>query len=88
MTTGGLAPGGKIILGTQENLLYCSLYKDSVKIETAIKGVEYSKVQTIQPLDEDGNYILGVESNGIYKLRISSNKPVLSRFLIIMNLSL
>jgi len=80
MTTGGLAPGGKIILGTQENLLYCSLYKDSVKIETAIKGVEYSKVQTIQPLDEDGNYILGVESNGIYKLRISSNKPVLSRF--------
>jgi ligand-binding sensor domain-containing protein/serine phosphatase RsbU (regulator of sigma subunit) len=80
MTTGSLAPDGKIILGTQESLLYCSLNKDSVRIETVIKGVEYSKVQTIQPLNEDGNYILGVESNGIYKLRISSNKPVLSRF--------
>ena len=80
MTSGCLAPGGKIILGTQENLLYCSINKDSVEIENVVKGIENSKVQTIQPLGDEGNYILGVENNGIYKLRISGNKQVLSRF--------
>ena len=80
MTTGSLAPGGKIIIGTQENLLYCSIDKVSVKIENVIKGIEYAKVQAIQPLNEKGNYILGVEGMGIFRLKIDNNKPVISRF--------
>lgn len=80
MTAGSLAPGGKIVLGTQENLLYCSFNKDSVKIENVIKGIEYSKVQAIQPLNEDGNYIIGVEGGGVYRLLINNNRPVLSKY--------
>ena len=80
MTTARQAPGGKILLGTQEKLLYCSIIKDSLKIENVIKGIEYSKVQTIQPLNEEGKYIIGVEGGGIYRLIISNNVPVLSRY--------
>ena len=80
MTTAALAPNGKIVIGTQQNLLYCGFLNDSVKIENVVRGIEYLKVQTIQPLNAEGKYILGVEGGGIYKLIINDNKPVLSRY--------
>jgi ligand-binding sensor domain-containing protein/serine phosphatase RsbU (regulator of sigma subunit) len=80
MTTACMAPEGKLLIGTQEKLLYCSISKDSVKIENEIKGIEYSKIQTIQPLSEEGKFIIGVEGSGIYRLIINNNKPVLSRY--------
>jgi ligand-binding sensor domain-containing protein/serine phosphatase RsbU (regulator of sigma subunit) len=80
MTTASLAPGGKILIGTQEKLLYCSIINDSLKIENVVKGIEYSKVQTIQPLNEEGRFIIGVEGGGIYRLLINNNIPVLSRY--------
>jgi ligand-binding sensor domain-containing protein/serine phosphatase RsbU (regulator of sigma subunit) len=80
MTTGCLAPGGKLLLGTQVNLLFCSIVKDSVRIESVIKGIENSKIQTIQALNDEGKYMIGVEGDGIYRLFIDNNKPVLSRF--------
>jgi ligand-binding sensor domain-containing protein/serine phosphatase RsbU (regulator of sigma subunit) len=75
-----MASGNKLLLGTQENLLYCNIIKDSIKLQNVIRGIEFAKVQAIQPLNEDGKYLIGVESEGIFSLNIISNKPVLSRF--------
>jgi ligand-binding sensor domain-containing protein/serine phosphatase RsbU (regulator of sigma subunit) len=80
MTTACLAPEGKIIIGTQENLLFCHINDDSVKIESVIQGIEYSKVQAIQSVDENGKFIVGVDGGGIFKLTINRNRPLLSRF--------
>lgn len=80
MTSAFLAPGGKLLLGTQERLLYCSIVNDSVKVENVIKGIEYSKIQTILPLNAEGDFMIGVEGNGIFRLIIKDNNPVLSRY--------
>ena len=45
-----------------------------------LKASNIQKVQAIQPLNEDGKYIIGVEGGGIYRLIINNNIPVLSRY--------
>ncbi|MBA4322446.1 MAG: hypothetical protein C0408_06460, partial [Odoribacter sp.] len=45
-----------------------------------VHGIEYSKVQAIQPLDEEGKYLVGVERGGIFRLILKNNLPVLSRY--------
>jgi ligand-binding sensor domain-containing protein len=80
MTSACFAPDGYILIGTQENLLYCSIKNDSLRIENIIKGIEYSKVQAIQPVNDRDKFIVGVERGGIFKLSIDRNRPFLSRF--------
>jgi ligand-binding sensor domain-containing protein/serine phosphatase RsbU (regulator of sigma subunit) len=80
MTSACLAPGGKIFIGTQQDLLYCSLDNDSVKVESVVDGIENLKVQTILPLNEPGKFIIGLKGGGIHKLIIKNNVPVLSLF--------
>jgi ligand-binding sensor domain-containing protein/serine phosphatase RsbU (regulator of sigma subunit) len=80
MTTGCLAPDGKIIIGTYQNLLYGTIGKDSVKVENIIKGIEYSKIQSVLPLNTKNKYIVGVEGGGIFRLDIGTGIPLLSRF--------
>jgi ligand-binding sensor domain-containing protein/serine phosphatase RsbU (regulator of sigma subunit) len=81
MTSASLAPDNKILIGTQDNLLYCSLGKDSVNVESVVKGIEYSKVQTIQPVDNNGKFLVGINGAGLFKLDIINNRPFLGRFL-------
>jgi serine phosphatase RsbU (regulator of sigma subunit)/ligand-binding sensor domain-containing protein len=80
MTVACLVSGGKILIGSQANLLYCRIDRDSVKIVRIVKGIEYLKVQAIQPLNEEGLYIIGVAGDGIYRLSIDNDNPILSRF--------
>jgi ligand-binding sensor domain-containing protein/serine phosphatase RsbU (regulator of sigma subunit) len=80
MTTACLVPGGKMFLGTQERLLYCSVDDDTIKIESTVNGIEYSKIQSIVPSNIEGKYILGVAGGGVYKLQIRDNAGVISRF--------
>jgi ligand-binding sensor domain-containing protein/serine phosphatase RsbU (regulator of sigma subunit) len=80
MTTACLTSNGNLLLGTQENLLYCSFRKDSVIINNIIEGIEYTKVEAVEALKEKGRYIIGTEGRGLFKLAFNNDKPVLSRF--------
>jgi ligand-binding sensor domain-containing protein/serine phosphatase RsbU (regulator of sigma subunit) len=83
-----LLPDGRFLLGIgmqetlvyNSNLLYCSILKDSLKIESIVSGTENSNVQSIQPLSEAGKYIVGVDGEGLYRLKITNDLPALSRF--------
>jgi ligand-binding sensor domain-containing protein/serine phosphatase RsbU (regulator of sigma subunit) len=76
----GLAHENKLLLGTQENLLLCNILKDSVKLESIVKGIDFSKVSVIQPLNDKGIFMIGVEGQGIYRLNIINNTISLDRF--------
>jgi len=58
-----------LLLGTVENLLYCRLEGDSLKIENKIKGIEYTRINCIFPVDND-SFIVGTEGSGIYLLTL------------------
>jgi ligand-binding sensor domain-containing protein/serine phosphatase RsbU (regulator of sigma subunit) len=74
------AGDNKILLGTQENLLYCSVDKDSIKLDIVVPGIEYAKVSGIQAFGEEGKFIVGTEGMGVFRMRITAGRPVLSRF--------
>ena len=74
------AGDNKLFLGTQENLLYCSIGNDSVKLDLVVPGIEFSKVSDIQQFGGEGKFIVGTEGQGVFRLRITAGKPVLSRF--------
>lgn len=80
MASAALTENGNLLLGTQENLLYCSFEGDSVSVQETVNGIEYTKVQVIEPSGISGLYLIGTEGSGLYKLRISGERPVLTRF--------
>jgi ligand-binding sensor domain-containing protein/serine phosphatase RsbU (regulator of sigma subunit) len=56
----------KILIGTQENLLYCKIESDSIIVEKKIEGIEYSKVQSIFMPAGGKNCIIATEENGLF----------------------
>jgi ligand-binding sensor domain-containing protein/serine phosphatase RsbU (regulator of sigma subunit) len=80
MTSACLAPGGKLIIGTNQNLLYCNIINDSVKLISSVSKEEKKWIQSIKPLPSEGKYIVGIREGGIFNLEIINDKPVLKRF--------
>ena len=80
MTSACLTSPGNLLIGTQENLFYCNLRKDSLIINGTVEGIENTKIEVIRSLKNNGVYIIGTESNGLYLVTLRDEKPVLSRF--------
>lgn len=80
MSTACFTGENNLLLGTQENLLYCDLAEDSLSIKSVIEGIEYSKVQSIRPFGTSGIYLIGTEGMGLFKLTMNNENPVLERF--------
>jgi serine phosphatase RsbU (regulator of sigma subunit)/ligand-binding sensor domain-containing protein len=71
---------GKLLIGTQENLLLCKLAKDSVSVIKVIEGFDSYGVTSIHATADDSRFILGTDENGLFQLTISDNKQDVSRF--------
>ena len=80
MVAAALTEDGKLLLGTQENLLYCSFEGENIVVQKTIDGIEYTKVQSIESTGISGLYLVGTEGSGLFKLRLSGDNPVLTRF--------
>ena len=80
MVSASLTENGNLLLGTQENLLYCSFEGDNIVVQKTVDGIEYTKVQSIEPTGISGLYLIGTEGSGLFKLRLSGDNPVLTRF--------
>jgi len=62
---------GNLLLGTQENLLVCSLKKDSVSVINVVDGFDSYGITAIHKIDNGTDIILGTDGNGLFRLRIS-----------------
>ena len=71
---------GKLLIGTQENLLLCKLAKDSVSVIKVIEGFDSYGVTSIHATADDSRFLLGTDENGLFQLTISDNKQDVSRF--------
>lgn len=80
MTAACFTGENNLLLGTQENLLYCSISGDSVIIDQVVKGIDYTKVQSIVPAGDNGIYLIGTEGSGLFKLKLTGTAPEISRF--------
>lgn len=80
MTTACFTSPDSLLIGTQENLLYCNLRKDSVAIINRVEGIENSKVEIIRKLKNKGSCLVGTEERGLFIVDFVNGKPVLGRF--------
>lgn len=71
---------GNILAGTQENILVCNLNDASMTVVDAVEGFDYARILSIHPVDDNDNYIIGTDGNGLFKLSISSGNKQLERF--------
>jgi ligand-binding sensor domain-containing protein/serine phosphatase RsbU (regulator of sigma subunit) len=69
-----------VIIGTQENLLYCKIETDSIVVERAIEGIEFSKVQSIYLPLNGTNCIIATEDNGLFRFAIDETNRAVKRF--------
>lgn len=80
IASAALTENGNLLLGTQENLLYCSFEGENIVVQKTIDGIEYTKVQSIEPAGMSGLFLIGTEGSGLFKLRLSGDRPELTRF--------
>lgn len=80
MFSAAFSASGNLMLGTQENILICSIEENSVTIVDIIEGFDYAGVTSVYQLADRTSFVVGTEGNGLFKLRITDNGNVLSRF--------
>jgi ligand-binding sensor domain-containing protein/serine phosphatase RsbU (regulator of sigma subunit) len=71
---------GKLLIGTQENLLICNLKKDSILVAGVIEGFDNSNVNAIRQTQDSTVFVIGTADNGLFKLRLSDKENILTRF--------
>jgi ligand-binding sensor domain-containing protein/serine phosphatase RsbU (regulator of sigma subunit) len=71
---------GKLLVGTQGNILICSLRNDSLIVDNTVEGFDYANITAIHNTSDSNIFIVGTEDNGLFRLNISGNGAVLSRF--------
>jgi ligand-binding sensor domain-containing protein/serine phosphatase RsbU (regulator of sigma subunit) len=71
---------GNLLIGTRENILICSLGKDSVFVKGVIEGFDNSAINAIHKTEESSKFLVGTEDNGLFLLTLSGNNNLLTRF--------
>jgi ligand-binding sensor domain-containing protein/serine phosphatase RsbU (regulator of sigma subunit) len=71
---------GQLLIGTQENLIICSLGKDSISVTDVIEGFNYSSVTSVHRTDDSSRFVIGTDGNGLFQLKISDKGNTLTRF--------
>ena len=80
MFSASFASSGILLIGSQGNILMCSLIQDSVSVRSVIEGFDYSGVTAIHKTNDTTRFIIGTEDNGLFQLRISGSGNSLTRF--------
>lgn len=71
---------GNILAGTQENILVCNLNDASITVVDAVEGFDYARILSIHPVDNNDNFIIGTDGNGLFKLSLQAGSKLLERF--------
>lgn len=69
----------ELLLGTQENILVCSITGDSLITKETIEGFDYSRVMAITRMNDSNNFLVGTDGNGLFLLRKEETRSLLSR---------
>jgi ligand-binding sensor domain-containing protein/serine phosphatase RsbU (regulator of sigma subunit) len=78
--SGSFTSSGKLLIGTQENLLICRIGKDSVTIIKAINRSDSYGITSIHATEDKSRFIIGTDGNGLFQLKLSDSDAELSRF--------
>jgi serine phosphatase RsbU (regulator of sigma subunit)/ligand-binding sensor domain-containing protein len=75
--SGAFSSSGDLLLGTQENLLICTLGKDSVSVKATIS--DFSSYGITSIFKTGNGFLLGTDGDGLYALKFTNNGHTLDR---------
>jgi len=71
---------GRLLIGSQGNVMVCKIVSDSVSVTNFINGFEDSNVTSIHQTNDSSRFVLGTDVSGLFKLFLSDKGNVLTRF--------
>lgn len=71
---------GNLLLGTRGNILVCKPDANSLKVLNTVEGFDYSSILAIHKIRDKDSYIIGTEGNGLFKMILSPDGNILTRF--------
>jgi ligand-binding sensor domain-containing protein len=77
--SGSFTNSGKLLIGTQENLLICKLEKDSVSVIKMVKGSDSYGITSIHSMGDNSRFLIGTDGNGLFQLKVSDKGEELIR---------
>ncbi len=80
MFSAAFSNSGHLLIGTQENILICSLNENLVSVVDTVDGFGDSGVSAIHMMNESTTFIVGTDGNGLFQLRITDKDNILSRY--------
>ncbi len=80
MFSATFSASGKLLIGTQGNVLVCTLRNDSVIVENTVEGFDYSNITAIHTTPDNNTFIVGTEDNGLFRMIISGKDVTIDRF--------
>jgi len=80
MFSAAFSASGHLLIGTQENILICSIKENLVTVVDIIEGFDYAGVTSIHQMIDRTRFVVGTDGNGLFQLQITDNGNVLSRF--------
>jgi len=80
MFSASFTTSDELLLGSQGDIMVCTLGKDSLIVKDIIGGFEYSSVTSIHRTDDNSRFVVGTEDNGLFQLKISKNGNEVTRF--------
>lgn len=80
MFSASFTASDELLIGSQGDILVCTLGKDSVIVKDIIEGFDYSSVTSIHRTDDNSRFIVGTEDNGLFQLKITQSGNEVTRF--------
>jgi ligand-binding sensor domain-containing protein/serine phosphatase RsbU (regulator of sigma subunit) len=80
MLTAEFTGSGDLLIGSQGNVLVCSIKNDTVRIKETIEGFDYSNIRSICRTGDKSRFVIGTEDNGLFQLRITDRSYEVTRF--------
>jgi ligand-binding sensor domain-containing protein/serine phosphatase RsbU (regulator of sigma subunit) len=80
MFSASFAASGRLLIGSQGNILVCKLENDSASVSYVINGFDYSNITSIHVANDSSRFIVGTDGNGLFHLKISDHNYDLKRF--------
>jgi ligand-binding sensor domain-containing protein/serine phosphatase RsbU (regulator of sigma subunit) len=78
LISGSFTGSGKLLIGTQENLLLCEIGKDTVSVIKSIDGFD-AGVTAIHNTGDGSTFLIGTDENGLFRLSLSEKTESVSR---------
>jgi ligand-binding sensor domain-containing protein/serine phosphatase RsbU (regulator of sigma subunit) len=71
---------GDLLLGAQGDIKICKISSEAIAITSSITGFNNSNIPAIHRINDKGDFLVGTDGTGLYRLELNGGKHILKHF--------